>query len=70
MGALCEIGVDECTAGTADCGADATCTHTAGSFTCACNPGFTRDGAETRDAAAAGLAVLAVALVQRRRARP
>jgi hypothetical protein len=35
---------DECAAGTHDCGADAACTNAPGSFTCACNPGFTGDG--------------------------
>jgi hypothetical protein len=38
------VDVDECTTGTANCSADATCTNTGGSFTCACNPGFSGDG--------------------------
>jgi hypothetical protein len=37
--------IDECTAGTDDCHAGATCTNTPGSFTCACNaPAWTGDG--------------------------
>ena len=37
--------IDECTAGTDDCHAAATCTNTPGSFTCACNaPAWTGDG--------------------------
>jgi hypothetical protein len=41
--------VDECTAGTADCHADATCTNTEGGFTCACDDGFTGDGTACAD---------------------
>ena len=36
--------IDECLHGTAGCHADATCTNTAGSFTCVCNDGYTGDG--------------------------
>ena len=36
--------IDECAANTDDCDANATCTNTIGSFTCACNAGFTGDG--------------------------
>lgn len=35
---------DECTAGTHNCDANAACTDTGGSFTCACNNGYTGDG--------------------------
>ncbi len=35
---------DECAAGTDGCAADATCTDTAMSYSCACNAGFTGDG--------------------------
>ena len=36
--------VDECSLSTANCNANATCTNTEGSFTCACNNGYTGDG--------------------------
>jgi len=42
-GAAC-ADVDECTAGGNDCSANATCSNTVGSFTCACKPGFFGDG--------------------------
>ncbi|XP_078350751.1 lactadherin-like [Oculina patagonica] len=35
---------DECLANTHDCHLSATCTNTDGSFTCACNVGYTGDG--------------------------
>jgi len=41
--------VNECTLGTDNCAADATCTNTVGSFTCACNTGFTGCGTECTD---------------------
>jgi len=43
------LDVDECTDGTDDCGPDATCTNTIGSFTCACNPGYAGDGITCTD---------------------
>lgn len=36
--------IDECTANSHDCHLSATCTNTGGSFTCACNAGYTGDG--------------------------
>lgn len=36
--------VDECTRGTHDCDAHASCTNAPGSFECACEPGYTGDG--------------------------
>ncbi|XP_072017426.1 lactadherin-like [Amphiura filiformis] len=36
--------VDECTLGTDNCGANAVCTNTVGSFTCDCNVGYSGDG--------------------------
>ena len=36
--------IDECTAGTDNCDANATCANTTGSFTCTCNAGYSGDG--------------------------
>lgn len=36
--------IDECEEETDNCHINATCMNTLGSFTCACNPGFTGDG--------------------------
>ena len=36
--------INECTNGTHNCHAAATCNNTEGSFTCACNPGWNGDG--------------------------
>ena len=38
------VDVDECQADTDNCDPNAQCTNTVGSFTCACNTGFTGDG--------------------------
>ena len=43
------VDVDECALATNNCAADATCTNAAGSFSCACNPGFTGDGTSCAD---------------------
>lgn len=38
------VDADECTSGAHNCHASATCTNTDGSFTCACNSGYTGNG--------------------------
>jgi len=38
------IDLNECTLGTHDCHAQATCTNTIGSFTCACKTGYSGNG--------------------------
>ncbi len=47
-GLTCQSGtctdVNECALGTDDCDANAACTNTPGSFTCACNEGYVGDG--------------------------
>ncbi|MGK3963651.1 FG-GAP-like repeat-containing protein [Sorangium sp. So ce118] len=47
-GLTCQSGtctdVDECALGTDNCDANAACTNTVGSFTCACNAGYEGDG--------------------------
>jgi len=47
-GAAC-VDDDECTTGGHDCAVAATCTNTPGSFTCACDPGFSGDGRTCAD---------------------
>lgn len=46
---------DECASGTDDCGSNAACTNTAGSFTCACNSGYAGDGRNCSDVDECGL---------------
>ena len=41
---LLHIDLNECTSGTHNCDSNAACTNTAGSFTCACNVGYTGPG--------------------------
>jgi cysteine-rich repeat protein len=41
--------INECTAGTADCDANATCMNTIGSFTCKCNSGYQGTGTSCTD---------------------
>ena len=50
-GDLCEVDVDECPSGvfTDNCHSQATCTNTAGSFTCACNSGWKGNGTSCTD---------------------
>ena len=36
--------IDECAISSDNCDSNAVCTNTAGSFTCACNQGYTGDG--------------------------
>ncbi len=36
--------INECTDNSHNCDANATCTNTAGGFTCACNTGYSGDG--------------------------
>jgi hypothetical protein len=48
-GSTCELDVDECAAGRDNCAATALCANAAGSFSCACNTGFTGDGLACAD---------------------
>lgn len=47
-GAGC-VDVNECSAGTDNCHSNATCSNTAGSFLCTCNPGFSGNGQSCTD---------------------
>ncbi|WP_437963897.1 FG-GAP-like repeat-containing protein [Sorangium sp. So ce260] len=52
-GLTCQSGtctdVNECALGTDNCDANAACTNTVGSFTCACNAGYSGDGVTCTD---------------------
>ncbi|WP_437805324.1 EGF domain-containing protein [Sorangium sp. So ce1078] len=52
-GLTCQDGtctdIDECALGTDDCDANAACTNTPGSFTCACTTGYSGDGTTCTD---------------------
>ena len=43
------IEIDECAHNSHNCHPNAACTNTLGSFTCACNAGFTGDGVTCKD---------------------
>jgi len=43
------VDVDECAAGTDNCGTNGTCANTAGGFTCACNQYYSGDGVTCSD---------------------
>ena len=38
------VDIEECTAGGHNCDSNAACTNNAGSFSCACNSGYSGDG--------------------------
>ncbi|XP_078351627.1 uncharacterized protein LOC144636320 isoform X3 [Oculina patagonica] len=44
QGHECQHDIDECTALTHDCSADALCINTKGSYSCSCKPGYSGDG--------------------------
>ena len=48
-GTECETNIDECDGGTHNCHANAQCTDTDGSFTCACKAGYEGNGVECTD---------------------
>ncbi len=43
------LDIDECSTGSHDCHVHSTCTNTTGSFSCACNEGFSGDGVNCVD---------------------
>ncbi|XXT15899.1 FG-GAP-like repeat-containing protein [Sorangium sp. So ce429] len=51
----CTGAVDECALGTDNCDANAACTDTPGSFTCACDAGYSGDGVTCTDVDECGL---------------
>ncbi|CAH1266832.1 NOTCH3 [Branchiostoma lanceolatum] len=48
-GTHCDQDIDECVHNNNNCDTEATCTNTAGSFTCTCNTGYTGDGVTCAD---------------------
>lgn len=43
QGATCSDDINECVAGTDDCGANSTCANNEGGYTCVCDIGFISD---------------------------
>ena len=41
---ISNLDIDECATSSDNCDSNAACTNTPGSFTCACNQGYTGDG--------------------------
>ena len=55
---------DECTLGTHNCHGNATCTNTDGSFTCACNVGYTGNGVTCAGMKKSDIASVSLSLIQ------
>ena len=54
---------DECTLGSHNCHGNATCTNTDGSFTCACNVGYTGNGVTCAGMKKTDIAVVSLFLI-------